>query len=409
MVTAVAVHVSVSVQREILSVRDRIIPSMDTTGGSDAVGDSDGAGLVSGEPAEGADLARILGGLGSMARARRRYDAARGYYEDRLAIQRESGDDRAVAGSLTDLGAVALARDAVDAAERYYEEALAIQTELGDDAGAAKNLGNLGIVARERDDHERAREYFRRSVDVWRDVGDDTATAANLHNLGLVARKQGDDDLARECYEESVELFVEAGDVERALQSIENLVRIDEATGRSTWALARCDRAFALVEESEMLATGSEARRFSEIRARLRCREPETRVPELHALGCMHVLEGDAVTAAELHEAAWRLHVELRADGAVFGTAVAAGIAVVAWADVDDGPAVAVDRDELLETASRRRDELGRGPRVVLSLLADGRADRTPAELREYADGAVGFDHLEADAFARLAESIRDR
>ena len=64
-----------------------------------------------------------------------------------LALRREVGDKRLIAGSLNNLGNVAWLQGDYRLARELYTESLVLRRRLGDKSGMSIGLNNLGLVA----------------------------------------------------------------------------------------------------------------------------------------------------------------------------------------------------------------------------------------------------------------------
>src|SRR5262249_6605208 len=87
--------------------------------------------------------AKAFQGMGALTYSQGDYISARTQYEESLAIYRELGDKRNIAGSLHNLGNIAYSQGDYTSARSLYEEALRINRESGNRAWEANNLGNL--------------------------------------------------------------------------------------------------------------------------------------------------------------------------------------------------------------------------------------------------------------------------
>ncbi len=182
--------------------------------------------------------AMALNGAGVLAYNQGDYAPARALYEESLAIRREAGDRRGVAGSLCNLGNVAHVQGDYASARALYEESVAVFRELGDRQGVAGSLCNLGSVADDQGDYTSARALYEESVAVFRELGDRRGVAMSLDNLGIVADRQGDRGSARALHEESLAIRRDLRDLRGAAISLHNLGIValeqgDHATARA--------------------------------------------------------------------------------------------------------------------------------------------------------------------------------
>jgi tetratricopeptide (TPR) repeat protein len=146
-----------------------------------------------------------------------------------LALQREDGDKRGSAISLSNLGHVATIQGDPTTARALVEESLALWRELGRKPGIAAALNNLGNVVREQGDLAAARALFAESLVLQRELGSKEGMAGALANLGLVARDEGDYPAARARFEESLMLWREQGNTLGIVRCLEELAAVTAA------------------------------------------------------------------------------------------------------------------------------------------------------------------------------------
>ena len=132
------------------------------------------------------------------------------------------------------LSAYEAAPDAADAAEtrRKAQEML---------ARAGDRAASVGAAAE-------ARRYFEQSAEL---VDASSARAVLLGQAAEMAARAGDPDSARRLLEASIELHEQQGDTHAAARAMSRLGVIDSFTGRRDEALARMERAFAVISGDE--------------------------------------------------------------------------------------------------------------------------------------------------------------
>ncbi len=155
--------------------------------------------------------ADCLNGVANLIRRQGDLVAAQGLYEESLAIRREIGDTRGIAGSLHNLGNIAYFRQQYAPARRQYEEALAINRAIGNRAWEALNLGNLALVASEQGDFETSRRLYQESLEIQRALGNHAGAASSLNGLGLAILELGDPEKAGALFRESLAIARELG------------------------------------------------------------------------------------------------------------------------------------------------------------------------------------------------------
>ena len=111
-------------------------------------------------------------------------------------------------GHLTE--GIAWWQEDIAAARRFYEEALAVERELGDPARTADALYNLAFVAGAERDFEGAFRLFEERLELFRRAGDEAGVARADWMMALRDLVAGRPADARAAMEETRELFGEA-------------------------------------------------------------------------------------------------------------------------------------------------------------------------------------------------------
>jgi class 3 adenylate cyclase/tetratricopeptide (TPR) repeat protein len=93
-----------------------------------------------------------------------------------------------------------------------------------------------------------ARRYFEQAAELTKDQSE---RAALLDRAGEMAARAGDPDSARRLFEESIELHEQRGDTRAAARVHFRLGRLDSNTGRRDEAMARMERALAVISADE--------------------------------------------------------------------------------------------------------------------------------------------------------------
>jgi class 3 adenylate cyclase/tetratricopeptide (TPR) repeat protein len=132
------------------------------------------------------------------------------------------------------LAAHEAAPDAADAAE-IKEQARATLARAGERAAS------LAAAAE-------ARRYFEQAAEL---ADDPSERAALLDDAGEMARRAADPDSARRLFEQSIELHEQQGDTHAAARVMARLGRLDFFTGHRDEAIARMERAFAVISADE--------------------------------------------------------------------------------------------------------------------------------------------------------------
>ncbi len=202
--------------------------------------------LAQGHSAPTTMRARALYASGNLAWQQGDHIAARPLLEESLALNRQLGDKRAIARSLTYLGLVMRALGDYAGARTVLEESLALGRELGDTAAIASTLNVLGILARSFEDQTAARALFEESLALLRLLGNNTGIAIVLNNLGLVTRDQGDSLAARSLFEEAIALHRSLGNQAGMASALNFLGLVAQDGGNYAEARALFEESLAL-------------------------------------------------------------------------------------------------------------------------------------------------------------------
>jgi predicted ATPase/class 3 adenylate cyclase len=156
--------------------------------------------------------AKALRGAGHLAYDQGDNGAARGLFEEALAIFRELGDQEGIANSLHVLGYIARDRGENGAARALFEEALAIFRELDDEGNIAWSLYSLGFLVQDQGNDGAARVLFEKALTICRERENKESTDWWTMLHGHLLLELGDYAGARSRYEEGLALRRARGD-----------------------------------------------------------------------------------------------------------------------------------------------------------------------------------------------------
>jgi predicted ATPase/class 3 adenylate cyclase len=188
---------------------------------------------------------RALGAAGSIAYWRGDIPVTHAHYAAALAAARESEDRRALAEALYNFG-FAPVPDATDgttiytAGRPYLEEALALYRELGDERGIAGALWALAIAEGVMNQFDAARAHFEESLALSRKLGDEFGVGWANHMLGAFEVNLGRPDLALPFLSEALETFSRSHDLSGILILLLDFALQANAKGETErgWRLA---------------------------------------------------------------------------------------------------------------------------------------------------------------------------
>jgi non-specific serine/threonine protein kinase len=183
------------------------------------------------ERVEPALRAEALLGAGRLARQQGALEVAEARLAASLAIQRERGDEAAVAVTLGYLGVLAYDRGDFARAEELHQASLQARIRLDDRWGVAATLTNLGEVARQRGELDRALAFQQEGLARFRALGDRVGSATALLNLGMLELARGRQEAARPLLRESLALWAAIGeqvDIAECLEGLAGVAALDE-------------------------------------------------------------------------------------------------------------------------------------------------------------------------------------
>ncbi|MFL5735496.1 MAG: ATP-binding protein [Chloroflexia bacterium] len=171
--------------------------------------------LLSRPSARGAQATEARAGAllvaGRLAYLQGDYKAARGHFEENLAIWRGSGDGHKLSHALLAMGSSATGQGDYATARALYEESLLAQEDAANKPYRAMALAGLGEAVLGQGDHEQAAPSIEESLELFRELGNTVGAAFALSMLGYVAEREGRYDEARKLLEESLSMRRELG------------------------------------------------------------------------------------------------------------------------------------------------------------------------------------------------------
>ncbi|HKE38860.1 MAG TPA: tetratricopeptide repeat protein [Casimicrobiaceae bacterium] len=125
------------------------------------------------------------------------YEEACEYLEESLAIARELGDKRRIAGALQPLGMATLGLGKLTTARAYFEEALVLANEQNNARQLAGAINALAQLHRVEGNLDSAVKLYEKVIAIGNELGDHETTAIGLLNVAIVAVSRGARDEAR--------------------------------------------------------------------------------------------------------------------------------------------------------------------------------------------------------------------
>jgi predicted ATPase/transcriptional regulator with XRE-family HTH domain len=154
--------------------------------------------------------AKALNGLARLLARMSRYNDARPWLEESVAICRQMGERTELAFALALLGLVATSNGEHEMIS-MCEESVALFEDMGDKWGLAYAL-DMFADASGWINPDRMEPLVRRSLALYRELGDQENTSTDLSSLGSIAQFMGDYSSAIRYFDEALEINYALGD-----------------------------------------------------------------------------------------------------------------------------------------------------------------------------------------------------
>jgi len=164
--------------------------------------------------AQGESLQQLATGYhknGRVAQWEGHLDDAEHWYHKGLTINKEIGNQPAMAIDYHQLGQLARLRHIPEDAEHWHHQALTIIKELGNRPAMAYTYHELGALAAQRRLHEEAGRWYSQAIAIYEEIGDRPRMADAYHDLGTSIERCGRLDDAENWYHQSLIINEEIG------------------------------------------------------------------------------------------------------------------------------------------------------------------------------------------------------
>lgn len=201
----------------------------------------------------------VLNNLG-MVHIQQHMDDAIGYFEQALAIQRETGDRRGEAQAANNLADAYLALGRPEDALEPSRRALALQMEVGHRYGEGVALNNLGEVYLLLGRLDEAIDSLDQAREIFFELDDPRGEGYALHNLARAYLGLGKVGEAVSCFEQALAIRQAAGDRQRLAETFLFLGRAQRRIGHVAKAQHSWNSACAIFDELADEEQAAEAR-----------------------------------------------------------------------------------------------------------------------------------------------------
>lgn len=185
---------------------------------------------------------RLAAALPNFWEAKGHFAAERTWLEQLIAKAGETSMELR-AKALRGAGRLAYYQCDLDAARTFFEQSAALDRQFGNPLRLADTLGRLGFVFSVQQEYRSAESLYQESLALFRELGDQSGIARILSELGYIAFRQGEYAQARSLLEESLRLFQQPADlylISRAKMLLGHIARREEdyAQAHSHYAAA---------------------------------------------------------------------------------------------------------------------------------------------------------------------------
>lgn len=270
--------------------------------------------------------AAALGDLANAYRALGRLGEALAAAERGLAIHRQLGKEREVAGDIGRCGQILSAQQRWTETEARYQEAFELARRLGDLELQGTFLQHQGGLHKERGNPARAVELYEQAMKLFQQAGDAGSEMRTCDLLASAEQQRGQLDAAEAWYGRARELALELGDRAQLGIIAQNIGilyqsradQIADAESRAAWLR----RALQSIEESLGIHLGRNDQVFA--------------ATSYFQLGVLHQMLGDLDLAERKlrealeifepldHPEIWKVYANLAKIAAAWGDAAAA-------------------------------------------------------------------------------------
>lgn len=197
------------------------------------------------------------------------------YYTSALELGYTQQDSARISTTLYNLATTKYHLKDYDSAAQLFEQCLAYEESSGNQKQMARIYNSLGVLREEDESLSEARAYYERSVKIFTELNDKEDLAYGYSNLGDIDLKQGMINRARENYERSFELAEELANNDLMILTNQNLALFYHKIGRDDRAWPYLNRQMTL---SEVRFEENSSRQIQEVREKYEAREREEKI-----------------------------------------------------------------------------------------------------------------------------------
>ena len=133
------------------------------------------------------------------------------YFNQALAIWRETGEHGGEAMTLNSMGRTYANLGEKQRSLEVYNQALALSRTVGNRQDEALTLDNIGRLYRDLGESQTATDYYNQALPVWREIGNRSGEGLVVNDIGRAYEDMGQPQKALEYYEQALPIWRETG------------------------------------------------------------------------------------------------------------------------------------------------------------------------------------------------------
>jgi len=179
-----------------------------------------------------------LTGLGNAYQRLGEYRKAIGYVEQALPVFERIGDEHGKGASLTGLGNAYSNLSEYRKAIGYVEQALLVFERIGDEQGKGAAEGSLGLAYSNLGEYRKTIGYCKQALSTFERIGDLSGQGTSWNNIGVAYKRLKLYREALACYLKVQPLVGRLGNPDHVAANERNIAGVRAAVGEAGWAEA---------------------------------------------------------------------------------------------------------------------------------------------------------------------------
>ncbi|MCB9269647.1 MAG: tetratricopeptide repeat protein [Lewinellaceae bacterium] len=158
----------------------------------------------------------------------------------------EYNDPRQIGPTLNNIGTIYMNQNNYSKALEYCIRSLDLNRQKGDQGAVAATLTKMGAIYRELEDYSNSLDNYSQSLEIFQQLDHKTGIADTYNSLGLLYQRQGEYPKALDFHEKGLTYYEQLGDKNGMALSANNIGEIYLKQKDYNKALAYCQRGYDL-------------------------------------------------------------------------------------------------------------------------------------------------------------------